>query len=302
MSFPIPALAYWVDTLDPVIFHVWGPISLRWYGLAYVSGFVAAYLLWMRASRKGLTPLTQANIEELMTWGIAGVIVGGRLGFMLLYDFGGFMQNPLSILRVDQGGMSFHGGAAGCLIVTFLVSWRRKLNVFKVGDLAVMGVSWGLLFGRLANFINGELWGKVSTVDWAVIFPRAPLDHTAATVFVETAKFAGLANPRHPSQLYEAATEGLLLGVIALILFWKTPITRRVPGLLSGLYFMGYAGARIFCEMFREPDASLIWGLSRGSVYSFAMVLFGAALIVVTIVRATSGVTPAMPCNPDSPE
>ena len=284
----LPVLAYWVHDLDPVILHIWGPISLRWYGLAYVAGFIVAYFLWTRAVRRGFTPLSQDHVEELMLWGIVGVFVGGRLGYMLLYDFATLVEEPLLIVRVYQGGMSFHGGAIGGILAVIIVAWRRKQSVFTVGDLGVMGVAWGLLFGRLANFINGELWGKISTVPWAVVFPSAPFDKTAPVVTVELAGTAFMANPRHPSQLYEAALEGLLLGLVLLYLFWKTDLRNRIPGFISGVFIVGYAAARIVCELFREPDEgiSFIWGFSRGTFYSFVLMDIGVTVMVLAMILA----------------
>ena len=280
-----PALAYWVNSMDPVIFHVWGPLSIRWYGVAYVCGFISAYLLWLLAIKKGRTSITRENMEELLTWGIAGVLLGGRLGYMLLYDFGNFISNPLSLVRIDQGGMSFHGGIAGVALAALFVTLRRKLPAWQIADLIVMAAPLGLLFGRLANFINGELWGNISTVSWAMIFPRAPFDPSEPTVYFETALFNGLANPRHPSQLYEAALEGVVIGAVMLYLYWsRKGFIKKVPGLLFGLFLILYAGARIICEDFREPDASLICDMTRGTFYSL---ILGAVGVVICGYTAT---------------
>jgi phosphatidylglycerol---prolipoprotein diacylglyceryl transferase len=277
----IPALSFFVDSFNPVILHIYGPLSVRWYGVAYLCGFLCGYLLWLRAVQTGRTILTREQVEELLTWSIAGVLFGGRIGYMILYDWHDFIADPLILIRIDQGGMSFHGGYIGVVLAACYVSWRRKLPPWQVGDLCAMAAPFGLLFGRLANFINGELWGKISTVRWAMIFPRAPYDPTQPKVNFETATLVGLANPRHPSQLYEAALEGLVLGAIMLFLYWygKESLTKKIPGLASGLFLILYAAARIACEKFREPDAALIMGMSRGTFYSLIMV---AAGVIVT--------------------
>jgi phosphatidylglycerol---prolipoprotein diacylglyceryl transferase len=283
-----PTLAYFVDSFDPVILHIWGPLSIRWYGVAYVCGFVCGYLVWLKAVKDRLVSLKRDDVELLLTWAIAGVIIGGRLGFMLFYDFANFVADPLVIVRVNEGGMSFHGGALGVTIALAIVAWRKKLPFWEIGDLCVAAVPFGLLFGRLANFVNGELWGRISTVSWAVIFPRAEYLPTEATVYYETSLGSGLANPRHPSQLYEALLEGVLLGAIMLALFWfrKGLIPKKAPGLVSGLFLVIYAFCRIFCEAFREPDASLILGLSRGTFYSLIMAMAGAAIVAYATSRA----------------
>ena len=288
----IPALAYMVMPFDhPVILHIWGSLVIRWYGVAYLCGFVCGYLLWLKAVKSGRTILTREQVEELLTWAIAGVLFGGRIGYMLFYDWGSFLADPLILIRIDQGGMSFHGGCIGVALAVFFVAWRRKLTYWQVGDLCAMAAPFGLFFGRLANFINGELWGRITTVRWAMIFPQAPYDPTQPTVNLETATLHGLANPRHPSQLYEAALEGLVLGAIMLILYWrgKESVTKKIPGLASGLFLLIYAAARITCEVFREPDAALIMGMSRGTFYSLIMIVAGLAItgwVGVKYIRA----------------
>jgi phosphatidylglycerol:prolipoprotein diacylglycerol transferase len=284
-----PCLAYWVNDLDPVIMQIWGPVALRWYGLAYVAAFAIAYFLWRLAAAKGRTPLSRENIEELMTWGIVAVLIGGRLGFMLLYDFGTLVADPLSLFRVYDGGMSFHGAAFGGIVAVLCMAWRRRMDAFAVGDLAVMGVPTGLLLGRLANFVNGELWGRVTTADWAVVFPKAPLDASAPIIVASSEKLAPfLANPRHPSQLYEAVAEGLILGAIILPVFWRSELSRKIPGMIAGLFLVLYAVARMSCEAFREPDVGVspILGFSRGVAYSFILFDMGLTVMVFAIIRA----------------
>jgi phosphatidylglycerol---prolipoprotein diacylglyceryl transferase len=183
--------------------------------------------------------------------------------------------------------MSFHGGLLGVVAAMVLFARARKVSLWHIGDLAAAAVPLGLFFGRLANFVNGELWGRVSTVSWAMIFPRAPLDPTAPTVYFESALASGLANPRHPSPLYEALCEGVILGTLMLFLFWRKggALPKARPGLLAGLFLVLYAGARIFCELFREPDASLILGFSRGTFYSVFMLVAGIGIVLFVLTR-----------------
>jgi len=284
--FPAP-LAYFVDAFDPVILHIWGPISIRWYGVAYLCGFVAAILLWLRAAKTGRTSLTPALLEELFTWEIAGVLVGGRVGYMVLYDLPGFLADPLSILRVYDGGMSFHGGLLGVILAMVLFSRMRKVPFWQIGDLGAAAAPIGLFFGRIANFVNGELWGKVTDVSWAMIFPKAPLVEAVPTVYFESALASGPANPRHPSTLYEALCEGVLLGIVMLFLFWRRggALPKARPGLLSGLFLILYAFARIFCETFREPDATLFFGISRGTFYSLFMLCAGITIALFVLTK-----------------
>lgn len=283
----MPAFAFLVDSLNPVIVHIWGPLSIRWYGVAYVCGFICGYLAWLAAIRRKATHISREQAEALLTWAILGVLIGGRLGYMLLYDFGSFIQNPLSIIRIDEGGMSFHGGMLGVMLALLIVSLHRKIPFLELADLCAMAAPFGLLFGRLGNFVNGELWGKITDAPWAMIFPRAPYIPDQISVYFETAAMYGYANPRHPSQLYEAALEGLLLGAVLLFLYgWRRgALPRRLPGLIGGLFLLLYAAARILCEVFREPDAALILGVSRGTFYSILMALAGVTLIALTLFR-----------------
>jgi len=269
-------LAYWVHDLNPVILHVWGPLAVRWYGVAYVCGFMAFWLLFRYYQKKGITALTPADTESLFNWGIVGVLVGGRLGFVLFYDLSYYLQHPLSVFNVTAGGMSFHGGLLGVIAAMCFVTRKRGISLFEVSDLAATAVIPGLFFGRMANFINGELWGKPSEVAWAVLFPKAPWDPHAFSVFSE--QLGNFANPRHPSQLYEALLEGVLLFSWLQFRLWKQA-RHQVKAALSAEFLIGYALARIISEQFREPDAALILGLSRGSFYSLAMLLAGFAFL-----------------------
>jgi phosphatidylglycerol:prolipoprotein diacylglycerol transferase len=204
-----------------------------------------------------------------MTAAIIGVLAGGRVGYMLLYDLEAFLKNPLLVVRVDQGGMASHGGFVGVLLALVWFAWKHKCSFLKLGDVIVTLAPLGLCFGRIANFINGELWGRVTTVSWAVIFPNSPTVYNAALHLFTP-------EPRHPSQLYAAVLEGALLFAYAQWRFWRT---RTPAGQLGGEFLIAYGIVRIFGELFREPDAALIMGLNRGQFYSIFMILAGAAII-----------------------
>jgi phosphatidylglycerol:prolipoprotein diacylglycerol transferase len=205
-----------------------------------------------------------------MTALVIGVLAGGRLGYFLFYQPADLWRDPLALLRVWDGGMSSHGGFIG---VTLALLWSARsygLAWRHLADLVASVAPLGLFFGRVANFINGELWGKTSQVPWAVIFPGSADPGTPAI----------LIEPRHPSQLYAAALEGLLLLALTQYLIWRSPWLRVAPGRIAGCFLVGYAVARIVGEVFREPDAGLIWGMSRGTFYSLFLILGGLALIV----------------------
>ena len=265
---------YIVDT-DPFAIHFsdeWFIQGIRWYGLSYLAGFlIAMFLLWLY-TKKGRSPLTHDQNSSLMTYLLLGVIIGGRLGYMLFYDFANFTQNPMSVFQIWRGGMASHGGFIGVIIATFAFSKVHKVSFLKVADIIVTVCPPGIFLGRIANFWNGELWGKVSDVPWAMIFPYSaptlPLDEIPA---------------RHPSQLYEAVTEGLLIFIILQFRFWKT---KPDAGRIAGEFMLLYAAARIVCEIFREPDAALILGMSRGAFYSVFCVIIGIAFIVCARMNA----------------
>ena len=256
-------IAYWIHDLSPFLIRFGENFGLRWYGLAYLVGFVGAGWLLRRYHQAGRSTLETTAVFDLMTLLVAGVIVGGRLGYFLLYQPVVFFSDPLILVRVWEGGMASHGGFLGVTVALWWFSRKRAESMLQVADLIVTTVPIGLFFGRIANFINGELWGKVTEVPWAVIFEKT----------------GGGALPRHPSQLYEAGLEGLLLFGLMQWRFWKTDCAKTQPGRLSGEFLLAYALARAVCEIFREPDATLILGLSRGTFYSFFLIADGAALI-----------------------
>lgn len=258
-------LAYWVDTLDPYLLRIHGDFGIRWYGITYVLGFIAGAWLLYRYAQAGRSLVPEAKIPDLMTAAVVGVLVGGRLGSYFLYDgWRSFRTDPLQVFRIWDGGMASHGGMIGVALALLWFARREKVPFLHLGDIIVSAAPPGLFFVRLGNFINGELWGKISTVPWAVIFPRSMPGYPPQLI-----------PPRHPSQLYEAGLEGIVLGVYLQLRFWRSDVVRTQPGRLSGEFLIVYAAARILGERFREPDASLILGLSRGTFYSTFMIVAG---------------------------
>lgn len=256
--------------IDPVIFSI-GPFAVRWYALAYVVGIVGgiyyAAALAKRVELWGaITPPAEQHIHDFMIWAIIAIIAGGRLGYVLFYNPAFYFAHPDQIFAIWRGGMSFHGGLAGVVAAGIFFARRYKISMFSLGDLFASAAPIGLFFGRIANFINGELWGRVSDVPWAVIFPR------------------GGDLPRHPSQIYEALLEGLALFVLLRLLAVRGGALRR-PGMLLGVFLIGYGAARIVVEFFRAPDIQLglfagLW--TMGMILSLPMVLAG----VIFYVRA----------------
>jgi phosphatidylglycerol:prolipoprotein diacylglycerol transferase len=255
LALPFPAI-------DPVLVE-FGPIVIRWYALAYIAGIL---LGWQLARRLIALPPVAANrqqLDDFVTWATLGIILGGRLGYVLFYRAGYYLSHPAEILAVWQGGMSFHGGALGVIVATILFCRLQKLDLLRFGDRIAAVVPIGLCFGRLANFINSELWGRVSDVPWAMVFPT------------------GGPEPRHPSQLYQALLEGLVLFVVLQILVHR-PAIRARRGFLTGVFLCGYGLARIVGEFFRQPDANLGFlfaGATMGQVLSLPMVLIGLWLM-----------------------
>jgi len=272
---------------DPVLIHL-GPLPIRWYALAYVAGIV---LGWWYASRLAKTerlwsggkpPVTGPQLDDLVLWITLGVILGGRFGYALFYKPAMFAQlftgdswgERLELLQLWTGGMSFHGGFLGVVIALALYANRQKINPLSLGDLIAPVAPLGLFFGRIANFINGELWGRETTVPWAIRFCNARIEQMYG--------FCPAGNePRHPSQLYEAGLEGLLLFVILSLAIWKWKMLKR-PGFVTGLFLLGYGVCRAALENVRQPDAgleNLPLGLTMGMILSIPMMLVGAWLI-----------------------
>ena len=269
---------YWVHDLSPFLWEFpepysnWGPGGIRWYGIAYLLGFIIAGVILRIAWKKGRSPYDPEQVMNLMTFQILGVLIGGRIGYVLLYQTSKFWQDPLILLRVWEGGMASHGGFVGVCIATLWYARQSKQSPFPIGDLIVSIVAPGLLFGRIANFINGELWGRTTEVSWGVLFPSAP-------------GFA-LSVARHPSQIYAAILEGLLPFIYIQWRFWKSDTPSRFPGQLTGEFLLIYSAGRILNELYREPDASLIAGMSRGQFYSIFLALGGILLIYLARKRA----------------
>jgi phosphatidylglycerol---prolipoprotein diacylglyceryl transferase len=261
-----PSIAVWQHTPHPFLIRFSETIGIRYYGLAYLLAFASAAWLLVRYHRAGRSPFGLGTISDLMTYLIAGVLIGGRLGYFLFYQPRTLLAEPLALFRVWEGGMASHGGFIGVIVALWLFARGHKVTLFLVSDLVVSMAPLGLGLGRLANFLNGELWGKVTDVPWAFIFDQT----------------GGGKQPRHPSQLYEAALEGFLLFAIMQWRFWRSETVKLQPGRLSGEFLIGYAMARIVCEAFREPDASLILGLSRGTFYSLFLAIGGLLIIALS--------------------
>lgn len=269
MSFAVvsAALAYWVHDLDPVAFRFpegWPLHGVHWYGLSYAAGFLVAALLLAHWRRRALAPVRDAVDESaLITAIMVGVVLGGRLGHVLLYARAEFLADPLMLFRVWQGGMASHGGFLGVLLAGAWFARTRRVPFLAVGDLVCALAPAGILFGRLANFVNAELVGRTSTVPWAVIFPREGPE------------------PRHPSQLYEAIGEGFLP---LLWMWWRYP-KRLPPGQVAGEFLLLYAVARFVSEWFRSPDDGYILGMTAGQFWTLPLALGGLYLIL----RARAG-------------
>jgi len=256
----LAAISY--PNIDPIIFQI-GPVAIRWYALAYIVGLMLGIWHLRRLSRTIPAFMKEIDADDFLTWATLGVILGGRLGYILFYKFGFYLENPMYMLYVWQGGMSFHGGFLGVVIAGILFTRKRNIDPFRFADALACAAPIGLFFGRIANFINGELVGRVTDVPWAMVFPNAgPL-------------------ARHPSQLYEATLEGAALFIVV-NLMWRRETFRNRPGATTGVFIAGYALARSSVEMFRQPDAHLgflLFGSTMGQLLSVPMFLAGAYLI-----------------------
>lgn len=284
-ALPFPAISPEIFTLP--LFGM--EFSLRWYALAYIAGILIGWRLALMAVKTARlwpndrAPMTPVQVDDLLTSVILGVILGGRLGYVTFYQPAYYLQNPSEILMIWQGGMSFHGGLLGVIAACFYFCWRNGISKMQTADMMALAVPPALLLGRLANFINAELWGRQTTAPWGVIFPGNAAQDCAMAL-------PGLC-ARHPSQLYEAALEGLILGALLLFLVWRKDALKR-PGLIAGLFFAGYGAARFFVEFFRQPDAQFIspenplglafqmggMGLTMGQALSLPMVALGLFL------------------------
>jgi len=251
---------------DPVALWL-GPFPVRWYALAYLAGFLLGW--WYARSLARTSSLTREAIDDFLPWAVAGVILGGRLGYVLFYQPAYFAAHPAEILYVWQGGMAFHGGLLGVIAALFIFAWRRRIEVLRLADILACAVPIGLFFGRIANFINGELFGRVTDLPWAVRFP------------------AGGDLPRHPSQLYEAALEGAALFLI----LWGMSQSEKVrsrPGYRAGVFLIGYGTFRFIVEYVRAPDAHLgliLNVISMGQLLSLPMIILGCAVMIIAFAR-----------------
>ena len=266
-------LAFAFPDFDPVVVHV-GPVAIRWYGLAYAGGILLGWLCARAIVRSqhlwgGSAPMTPVDIDDFVVWATLGVLLGGRIGYVLFYGPAYFASHPAEIIQPWKGGMSFHGGFAGVVVAIVLFARSRGIPILSLGDVICAVYPIGHSFGRVANFINGELWGRPSDMAWAMIFPAAgPM-------------------PRHPSQLYEAALEGLLLLIVLRLLISNGALKR--PGLVIGAFAVGYALMRCLCELFRAPDRQLgfLWGgLTMGMLLSLPLILAGLAFVWNALHRA----------------
>ena len=263
--------------LSPIALDL-GVIAIKWYSLAYLAGIVLGYWHLSRMIRHPGSPMAQRHADDVFFYATLGIILGGRLGYSIFYA-PELWTHPANLFKLWQGGMSFHGGLIGTVMAIGWVAWRNKLNFIRMCDYISVVVPLGLFFGRLANFVNGELWGRMTdaSVPWAMVFP------------------GGGEMPRHPSQLYEALLEGFVLGAVLLVLFWKTRARWRV-GLLTGIFTMGYGLARFTVEFFREPDSQLqefarATHLSMGQWLTLPLILTGIVLLVRAF--ATAEASPA---------
>ena len=280
--------------IDPVLVQI-GPLAIRWYALSYIAGLLAGWwlasrmtkdrALWRNPTFSNKPPMNADQVGDLVVWATLGVILGGRIGWILFYGIalcsvspqsgmchvgdgvlpGAFVTNPMHLITTWEGGMSFHGGLAGVAIAIWLFCRRNKLQLLSVADMIAVVAPVGLFFGRLANFINGELWGKPTDVPWAMVFPRT-----------------GDGLPRHPSQLYEAALEGIVLFILLQLALRRFKLHER-PGLLTGLFFLGYGLFRFFVEFFREPDGPFLGWFSMGMALSIPLWAAAGAFLWVSL-------------------
>lgn len=275
--FVLPVIPY--PVINPILISV-GPLAVRWYALAYIVGIIAGWF-YARAiivSERlwgGKAPFTVLDFDDFVIWITLGIILGGRTGYVLFYNFPHFAAHPIEILQLWNGGMSFHGGVIGCAVAIIAFALRRRIPMLSLADVTCAVAPIGLFLGRLANFINGELWGRPTDVPWAMVFPN------------------GGPIPRHPSQLYEAALEGVVLFILLALVVRAGGLKRR--GLVAGVFTLGYGVARITGELFREPDIQLgfLWGgLTMGMLLCVPLMLAGIALLSVALTRESQAKNP----------
>ena len=253
--------------IDPVALSL-GPLEVRWYALAYFAGFLIGW--WYGIYLTRLSPHQRPDkndIDDFIPWAVLGVILGGRIGYTCFYNFSYYAQNPLEVLQVWEGGMSFHGGVLGVITAILVFSYAKNISMLRLSDIFCTAAPFGIFFGRVSNFINGELYGRVTDMPWGVVFP-----------------YAGEL-PRHPSQLYEAVLEGLVLGILLFVLAHRNEVRSR-PGVLTGVFLIVYGLSRIAVEFVREPDAHIGFvfaSYSMGQILSVPLIILGSILISVAI-------------------
>ncbi|MEM9973492.1 MAG: prolipoprotein diacylglyceryl transferase [Pseudomonadota bacterium] len=287
-AIPFPEIGPEIFAIDLGSFR----FALRWYALAYIVGIVIGWQMVAQAVKRPTlwadetAPMTVKQVEDLLTFIVLGIIVGGRLGFVMFYQPGYYLANPIEILYIWQGGMAFHGGLLGVVVVALWFCWRHKLPMLSVGDALAMATPPGLMLGRIANFINGELWGRPTEAPWGVIFPGEA---------AQTCPGFGAPCARHPSQLYEAFLEGLLLGLVILWLVWARRWL-KAPGRITGVFLAGYGLGRFVVEYFRQADPQFItpdnpighairlgeYGVTMGQLLSLPMLALGLVFIVLS--------------------
>ncbi|HEX7967497.1 MAG TPA: prolipoprotein diacylglyceryl transferase [Stellaceae bacterium] len=269
LAIPFPDIHPEIFSIGPFSIGAWtlGPFAIRWYALAYIAGLVIGWRYCLALAKRPPQLVRPQDIDDFLFWATIGVVLGGRIGYVLFYNFDQYLAHPLEIFALWHGGMSFHGGLTGVILAIILFCRRRDIPFLAFADIVACAAPIGLFFGRIANFINGELWGRVTDVPWAMVFPT------------------GGPEPRHPSQLYEAFLEGIVLFTLLWALQRFTPARQR-PGTLSGVFLIGYGTARIIVEFFRQPDVQvgqqgfLFWGITMGQLLSVPLLLVGLALIL----------------------
>ncbi len=285
------AIAYTDLHLSPILFHI-GGFALRWYSLAYLAGILVGWWYLMRLLGQPGAPMARRHADDMVFYATLGIILGGRLGYVLFYKPLSYLDDPVAIVRLWDGGMSFHGGVIGVSLGILWMARKHALDWLRIHDYVACCVPFGLFFGRLANFVNSELWGGVTHVSWAVRFCEA---------FDSAGRCVALGPPRHPSQLYEAFFEGIVLFLVLAYAFWRTR-ARYKPGLLVGLFILGYGLVRFGLEFIREPDTHLVafaeaTGLHMGQWLSLPMI-FGGLYLVLSAGKRAGRVRPVSADEP----
>lgn len=274
-------MTYYIHNINPILFEIGGPLAVRWYGLSYLLGFIASIFLLRHWSKRGEFEVPEKEVSNFVVLlAFFGVFLGGRLGYVLLYAFDTLLHDPLYAFRVWEGGMASHGGFIGVILFMLWYAQKHNHSFWNLTDNMAATTSLGFAFGRLANYVNGELWGRVTAVKWAVVFPQevgyryGQYDLPTIENMVE----AGQLMPRHPSQLYQAFTEGFL--VFGIMMLLRRTAWGKRSGALSASYLILYALARIAMEFFREPDSTIYFGwLTKGQLYSTLMILGAVAIL-----------------------